>query len=114
MARCCELLGMRSCAGILAQSVPDQASAVRLLSDPSGGPDLSDCTLPYLWDLSLLEILTVSSARRGALAKRDKFVRAARAMELNSCNRPDWLHEVESAKKAEFLRALAGLLFGSI
>uniref|UniRef100_A0A1I8FLP0 RING-type E3 ubiquitin transferase n=1 Tax=Macrostomum lignano TaxID=282301 RepID=A0A1I8FLP0_9PLAT len=77
-------LGMRSCAGIFGPVCARPGHlAVRLLSDRPWRPDLSDCTLPYLWDLSLLEILTVSSARRGALAKRDKFYQLHHVMQLS-------------------------------
>lgn len=88
--------------------VKDYSTAFKALQQASSASsDAMDFYYTFFWDITLLEYLAYTHAKRGQSEKKLLTVQAISQPELNIFNSSELLQHTEQSKKAKLLRTLA-------
>lgn len=113
MLKCCEEMRFYGQAIVLCQMATtdqgetDYKSAVRFLKMQEDALDSIDSYLPFMWDVTLLELAAaICGQRYGAVEKRARIIATICRPELNMANKPDIKHNGEAQRRLAFLRLM--------
>ncbi|XP_068722268.1 integrator complex subunit 8-like isoform X2 [Montipora capricornis] len=110
MVSCCSAMKAHVQAALLCQcmEVKDYSAAFKALQQASSASsDAMDFYYTFFWDITLLEYLAYTHAKRGQSEKKLLTVQAISQPELNIFNSSELLQHTEQSKRAKLLRTLA-------
>lgn len=110
MVMCCSAMKAHVQAALLCQcmEVKDYTTAFKALQQAcSASSDAMDFYYSFFWDITMLEYLTYTHAKRGQHDKKLLTIRAISQPDLNMFNSSELLQHTEQSRKAKLLRTLA-------
>lgn len=110
MVKCCMQMKCNTQAAVLCQMTKeiDYSTAFKALQESRERADAMETHYrEHFWDVELLEYATCMHRDSGETAKKESALRALANPEINVCNTPKVLRQVQTAKTRRFFRALA-------
>ncbi|XP_078367227.1 integrator complex subunit 8-like isoform X2 [Oculina patagonica] len=110
MVTCCSAMKAHIQAALLCQcmEVKDYTTAFKALQQASSASsDAMDFYYSFFWDITMLEYLTYTHAKRGQNDKKLLTIQAISQPDLNIFNTSELLQHTEQSRKAKLLRTLA-------
>lgn len=110
MVKCCMQMKCSTQAAALCQMTKDvdYSTAFKALQESRDRSDAMETHYrEHFWDVELLEYATFMHRDSGETAKKESALRALANPEINVCNTPKVLRQVQTAKSLRFFRALA-------
>ncbi|RMX54135.1 hypothetical protein pdam_00017386 [Pocillopora damicornis] len=110
MVTCCSAMKAHVQAALLCQcmEVKDYTTAFKALQQAcSSSSDAMDFYYTFFWDITMLEYLTYTHAKRGQQDKKLLTIQAISQPDLNMFNTSELLQHTEQSRKAKLLRTFA-------